>query len=45
MKKNTEALTDISNEVELEVNTWETMYIFMSHHKNAGQNHNFNVRQ
>jgi hypothetical protein len=40
IKKKTEALTGASKEVGLEVNTEETMYILMSCHQNAGQNHN-----
>jgi hypothetical protein len=40
IKKNTEALTNASNEVGLEVNTNKTKYMLMSSHQNAGQNHN-----
>jgi hypothetical protein len=37
--ENTETLTDASREVGLEVNTEKTKYMLMSHHYNAGQNH------
>jgi hypothetical protein len=40
IKKNTETLIDASKEVGLEVSTEKTMYLLMSHHQNAGQNHN-----
>jgi hypothetical protein len=43
MKKNTEALIDISNEVGLEVNKEKTIHMFMSRHQNAGQNHNIKI--
>jgi hypothetical protein len=38
--KNTETLTDASNEVGLEVSAKKTRYMLLSHHQNAGQNHN-----
>jgi hypothetical protein len=41
MKKNTETLIDASREVGLEVNTEKTVY--MSHHQNAGQNHDIKI--
>jgi len=31
---------EASREVGLEVNTEKTKYVVMSHHQNAGQNHN-----
>jgi len=40
IRKNIEALLKASREVGLQVNTEETKYIVMSHHQNAGQNHN-----
>jgi hypothetical protein len=36
----TEALLEASTEVGLEVNTQKIKYMVMSHHQNAGQNHN-----
>jgi hypothetical protein len=33
-------LSEASREVGLEVNTEKTKYMVMSHHQNAGQNHN-----
>jgi hypothetical protein len=38
IKKNTEALTDASKEVGLEINVEKTKYILLSRHQNAGQN-------
>jgi hypothetical protein len=38
IKKNTETLTDASNEVGPEVNTMKTKYMLLSCHQNAGQN-------
>jgi hypothetical protein len=32
--------SDINKKVGLEVNTETTKYMMMSHHQNAGQNHN-----
>jgi hypothetical protein len=43
INKNKEVLVDASIEVGLEVNTEKFKYVFMSHHKNAGQNHNIKV--
>jgi hypothetical protein len=43
IKKNTQALIDTSKEVGLEVNTEETKYMLLSHHRNAGQNHDIKV--
>jgi hypothetical protein len=37
MKRNTEALSDMINEVGLEVNAEKTKYIFMSYDQNVGQ--------
>jgi hypothetical protein len=42
-KKTTEAPTDASKEVGPEVNTEKTKYMLLSHHQNAGQNHNRNI--
>jgi hypothetical protein len=39
IKKNTEALTDISKEAGLEVNTKRTKQTLISRHQHAGQNH------
>jgi hypothetical protein len=39
IKKNTETLIDASKEVGLEVNAEKTKYMLLSHHQNAGQNH------
>jgi hypothetical protein len=44
MKKITEALTDINQEVGLEVNTEKTKYLLMSVYQNAGHNHNIMSR-
>jgi hypothetical protein len=41
--KNAEAVLDASDEVDLEVNTQKTKYIFMSHHQTTGQNHYIKV--
>jgi hypothetical protein len=43
IKKNTETLTDASKEVGLEVNAERSKYMLLSHHQNAGQNHNIKV--
>jgi hypothetical protein len=40
LNKNTDALSDTSKEVDLEVNAEKTTHIVMSHHHNAAQNHN-----
>jgi len=40
IKKITEALLETSREVGLEANGEKRKYIVMSHHQNAGQNHN-----
>jgi hypothetical protein len=39
IKKNTETLTDASKVVGMEVNIERTMYMLLSCHQNAGQNH------
>jgi hypothetical protein len=39
IKENTETLIDASKEIGLEVNTEKTKYMLLSHHQNAGQNH------
>jgi hypothetical protein len=43
MKKNTETLIGVSKEVGLKVNSEKTKYMLMSHHQNAGQNHNIRM--
>jgi hypothetical protein len=43
VNKNTEALTDTSKEVGLQVNTEKAKHMFMSRRQNAGQNHNMKV--
>jgi hypothetical protein len=43
IKKNIEALIGASKEVGLEVNTEKTKYMLLSHHQNAGQNHNIKI--
>jgi hypothetical protein len=39
IKRNMEALIDVSKEVDLEVSTEKTMYMLMCHYQNGGQNH------
>jgi hypothetical protein len=41
IKKNTETLLQASRDIGLEVNTEKTRYMVISHHQNAGENHNF----
>jgi len=43
IKKNTETLLAASKEVGLEINAERTMYMFLSRHQNAGQNHDINT--
>jgi hypothetical protein len=43
MKGNTETLIDANKEVGLEVNTEKTKYMLLSHHQNAGQNHDMKI--
>jgi hypothetical protein len=43
IKKNTETLIDASKEVCLKVNREKIKYIFLSHHQNAGQNHDIKI--
>jgi hypothetical protein len=43
MKKNTESLIYASKDVGLEGNSEKTKYMLMSHHQNAGQNHNIKI--
>jgi hypothetical protein len=43
IKKNMETLIDASKEVVLEVNTEKTKYMLLSHHQNAGQNHDVKI--
>jgi hypothetical protein len=37
IEKNTETLTDASQEVGAEVNAEKTMYMLLSHHQNVGK--------
>jgi hypothetical protein len=39
IKRNTQTLIDASKEIGLEANTEKTKYMLLSHHQNAGQNH------
>jgi CelD/BcsL family acetyltransferase involved in cellulose biosynthesis len=41
--KNTAVLTDVSNEVDLEVNAEKTKYMLLSRHRNAEQNHDIKI--
>jgi hypothetical protein len=43
IQKNTETVTEASKKVGLEVNTEKTKYMLLSHHQNAGQNHNIQI--
>jgi hypothetical protein len=43
IKKNTQTLLDASKEVDLEVNTEKTKYMFLSRHQNAGQYHDLKI--
>jgi hypothetical protein len=43
IKKNTEALLDVSKEIGLEVNSRKTKYMFMSRHQTAGQSNYIRV--
>jgi hypothetical protein len=43
IKKNAEALIDVSKEVLLEINVEKTKYMLLSHHQNAGQNRDMNM--
>jgi hypothetical protein len=43
IKKNTEALTDATEEVGLEANAEKTKYMLLSRHQNAGQNHGIKI--
>jgi hypothetical protein len=43
INKYTETLTDASKEIGLEVNAEKTKYMLLSHHQNAGQNHNIKI--
>jgi hypothetical protein len=43
MRKNTETLIGTGREVGLEVNAVQTKYMLLSHHQNAGQNHDINI--
>jgi hypothetical protein len=43
IKKSTDSLIDASKEVGVEVNTDKTMYMLLSHHQNAGQDHDIKI--
>jgi hypothetical protein len=43
IKKNTETLTDASQDVGLKINVNKTKYILFSCHQNTGQNHDINA--
>jgi hypothetical protein len=43
IKKNTETSIDSSKEVGLELNTEKTKYTLLSHHQNAGKNHDLKI--
>jgi hypothetical protein len=43
IKKNTETLINAIKVVGLEVNTEKTKYMVLSHHQNAGQNHDIEI--
>jgi hypothetical protein len=43
MKKNKETLINTSKEVSLEANAEKTKCLLLSHHQNAGQNHNIKI--
>jgi ribosomal protein S2 len=43
MKEKTETLIDANTEVRLDVNPEKTKYMLLSHHQNAGQNHNIKI--
>jgi hypothetical protein len=43
INKKTEAITGVSKEVGLEVNTEKMKYMLMPHHQNAGKNNNINI--
>jgi hypothetical protein len=43
IKRNTQTLIDASKEIGLELNTEKTKYMLLSHHQNAGQNHDIRI--
>jgi hypothetical protein len=43
IKINTQTLIDASKEVGLQVNAEKTKYTLLSHHQNAGQNHDIKI--
>jgi hypothetical protein len=43
IKNNMETLIDVSKEVGLEVNREKTKYMLLSHHQDAGQNHDIKI--
>jgi hypothetical protein len=44
IKKNTETLSDASKKVGLEANMEKAKHLLLSHHQNAGQNHDIKIR-
>jgi hypothetical protein len=43
LKEECRILCDASKEVRLEVDTEKTKYMLLSHHQNAGQNHDIRI--
>jgi hypothetical protein len=43
IKKNTETVIYVSNEVSLEINVEKTKYMLLSHHQNTGQNRHIKI--
>jgi hypothetical protein len=43
LKKNIETRIDASKEVDVQVIAKKTRYMLLSHHQDAGQNHNINI--
>jgi hypothetical protein len=43
IKEGTETLTDASREVDLEINTEKTNYMFLGPHQNAGERHDIKI--
>jgi hypothetical protein len=43
IKKNRESLIDTSKDIGLDVNTEKIKYMLLSHHQNAGQNHDIEI--
>jgi hypothetical protein len=45
IKKNTQTLNDVSEEVGLEVNAEKIKYMLLSYHQSAGQNHDTKIHR